>query len=133
MISDFNCSYIALSSSTYLLDFSVKFVFQPIYTDLTYYEKKNNIKIICDTSIFYKTKIECRLLGPSSIMLQLLGFRASSCTHFHPYILHFVSWLNNFKKTNHLKLTQKVRNHKRKTKFDFGFYHFFVLELLHFS
>lgn len=91
MTSDFNYSYIALSSSTYLHDFSVKFVFQPIYTDLTYNKKKNNIKIICDTSILYKTKIECKLLGASSIMPQLLGFRASSCTHFCPYIPHFVS------------------------------------------
>jgi hypothetical protein len=29
----FNCSYIARSSLTYILGFSVKFFFQPIYTD----------------------------------------------------------------------------------------------------
>jgi hypothetical protein len=29
----FNCSYMARSSLTYILGFSVKFIFQPIYTD----------------------------------------------------------------------------------------------------
>jgi hypothetical protein len=31
--SNFNCSYMARSSLTYILGFSVKFFFQPIYTD----------------------------------------------------------------------------------------------------
>jgi hypothetical protein len=33
MSSNFNCSYMAMSSLTYIPDFSVKFFFQPIYTD----------------------------------------------------------------------------------------------------
>jgi hypothetical protein len=33
MSSNFNCSYIARSSLTYIPGFSVKFSFQPIYTD----------------------------------------------------------------------------------------------------
>jgi hypothetical protein len=33
MSSNFNCSYMAMSSLTYILGFSVKFFFQPIYTD----------------------------------------------------------------------------------------------------
>jgi hypothetical protein len=33
MISNFNCSYMALSSLTYIPGFSVKFFFQSIYTD----------------------------------------------------------------------------------------------------
>jgi hypothetical protein len=33
MSSNFNCSYMARSSLTYVPGFSVKFFFQPIYTD----------------------------------------------------------------------------------------------------
>ena len=33
MSSNFNCSYMAMSSLTYIPGFSVKFFFQPIYTD----------------------------------------------------------------------------------------------------
>jgi hypothetical protein len=33
MSSNFNCSYMAGSSLTYIPSFSVKFFFQPIYTD----------------------------------------------------------------------------------------------------
>jgi trehalose utilization protein len=33
MSSKFNCSYMARSSLTYIPGFSVKFFFQPIYTD----------------------------------------------------------------------------------------------------
>jgi hypothetical protein len=33
MSSNFNCSYMARSSLTNILGFSVKFFFQPIYTD----------------------------------------------------------------------------------------------------
>jgi hypothetical protein len=33
MSSNFNCSYMAMSSLTYVLGFSMKFFFQPIYTD----------------------------------------------------------------------------------------------------
>ena len=33
MSSNFNCNYMARSSLTYILGFSVKFFFQPIYTD----------------------------------------------------------------------------------------------------
>jgi hypothetical protein len=33
MSSNFNCSYMARSSLTYIPNFSVKFFFQPIYTD----------------------------------------------------------------------------------------------------
>jgi hypothetical protein len=33
MSSNFNCSYMAMSSLTYILGFSVEFFFQPIYTD----------------------------------------------------------------------------------------------------
>jgi hypothetical protein len=33
MSSNFNCSYMARNSLTYILGFSVKFFFQPIYTD----------------------------------------------------------------------------------------------------
>jgi hypothetical protein len=35
MSSNFNCSYMAMSSLTYIPGFSVKFVCQPIYTDYT--------------------------------------------------------------------------------------------------
>jgi hypothetical protein len=37
MNSNFNCSYMAMSRLTYILGFSVKFFFQPIYTDYTNY------------------------------------------------------------------------------------------------
>jgi hypothetical protein len=33
MSSNFNCSYMARSSLGYILGFSVKYFFQPIYTD----------------------------------------------------------------------------------------------------
>ena len=33
MSSNFNCSYMAMSSLTYIPGFSVKFFFQSIYTD----------------------------------------------------------------------------------------------------
>ena len=33
MSSNFNCSYMASSGLTYIPDFTVKFFFQPIYTD----------------------------------------------------------------------------------------------------
>jgi hypothetical protein len=33
MSSNFNCSYMARNSLTYILGLSVKFFFQPIYTD----------------------------------------------------------------------------------------------------
>jgi hypothetical protein len=35
MSSNFNCSYMTMSRLTYILGFSVKFFFQPIYTDYT--------------------------------------------------------------------------------------------------
>jgi trehalose utilization protein len=37
MSSNFNCSYMAKSSLTYVRGFSVKFFFQPIYTDYANY------------------------------------------------------------------------------------------------
>jgi hypothetical protein len=41
MSSNFNCSYMAMSSLTYILFFSVKFFFQPIYTN---YAQKFELK-----------------------------------------------------------------------------------------
>jgi hypothetical protein len=37
--TNFNCSYMARSSLTYIPGFSVKFFFQPIYTDYANYAK----------------------------------------------------------------------------------------------
>ena len=47
MSSNFNCSYMARSSLTYIPGFSVKYFFQPIYTDyanLAYFDKTSHIK-----------------------------------------------------------------------------------------
>ena len=41
MSSNFNCSYMAMSSLTYVRSFCVKFFFQPIYTDYANYEYFN--------------------------------------------------------------------------------------------
>ena len=45
MSSIFNYSYMTMSSSVYLLGFSVIYFFQPIYTDCAYVQKNNHIKI----------------------------------------------------------------------------------------
>jgi hypothetical protein len=45
--SNFNSSYIVISSLTYILGFSVKYIFQWIYTNFVYFEKKNHLKTVC--------------------------------------------------------------------------------------
>ena len=43
----YSCSYMTMSSLTYILGFSVKFFFQPIYTDYTnwtYFDKRSFLK-----------------------------------------------------------------------------------------
>jgi hypothetical protein len=45
--SNFNSSYIVISSLTYILGFSVKYFFQWIYTNFVYFEKKNHLKTVC--------------------------------------------------------------------------------------
>jgi hypothetical protein len=48
MSSNFNCSYMTMSSLTYILGFSVKFFFQPIYTDYTnwtYFDKRSHLNL----------------------------------------------------------------------------------------
>ena len=47
MSSNFNCSYMARDSLTYILGFSVKLFFQPIYTDnanQAYFDKRSHLK-----------------------------------------------------------------------------------------
>jgi hemolysin-activating ACP:hemolysin acyltransferase len=49
MSSNFNCSYMARSSLTYIPDFSVKFFFQPIYTDYanwSYFDKRSHLNLL---------------------------------------------------------------------------------------
>ena len=46
MSSKFNCSYMAMSSLTYIPGFSVKFFFQPIYTNYAnyaYFDKRSHL------------------------------------------------------------------------------------------
>jgi hypothetical protein len=54
MSSNFNCSYMARSSLTYIAGFSVKFFFQPIYTDYANYPP---FFLICKSSMFIKNPV----------------------------------------------------------------------------
>jgi hypothetical protein len=48
MSSNFNCSYMVRSSLTCILGFSVKFFFQPIYTDYAnwaYFDKRSHLNL----------------------------------------------------------------------------------------
>jgi hypothetical protein len=91
MSSNFNCSYMAMSSLTYILFFSVKFFFQPIYTN---YAQKFELKWslggplskLCVTppfSINFRCQIEnqvsdYRLLGASSFFFFVICVVANS-------------------------------------------------------
>ena len=47
MSSNLNCSYMARSSLSYIPNFSVKYFFQPIYTDYAnkaYFDKRSHLK-----------------------------------------------------------------------------------------
>jgi hypothetical protein len=47
--SNFNCSYMAMSSLTYIPGFSVKFFFQLIYTDYAnwaYFDKRSHLNLL---------------------------------------------------------------------------------------
>ena len=49
MSSNFNCSYMTMSRLTNILGFSVKFFFQPIYTDYTnytYFDKRSHLNLL---------------------------------------------------------------------------------------
>ena len=49
MSSNFNCSYMARNSLTYILGFSVKCFFQPIYTDYAnwaYFDKRSHLNLL---------------------------------------------------------------------------------------
>jgi hypothetical protein len=46
MSSNFNCSYMAKSSLTYIPGFSVKFFFQPIYADYAYFDKRSYLNLL---------------------------------------------------------------------------------------
>ena len=49
MSSNFNCSYMAMSSLTYISGFSVKFFFQPIYADYAnqaYFDKRSHLNLL---------------------------------------------------------------------------------------
>jgi hypothetical protein len=49
MSLNFNCSYMAMSSLTYTPCFSVKFFFQPIYTDYAnwaYFDKRSHLNLL---------------------------------------------------------------------------------------
>ena len=49
MSSNFNCSYMARSSLTYIPFFSVKYFFQPIYTDYAnqaYFDKRSHLNLL---------------------------------------------------------------------------------------
>jgi hypothetical protein len=46
---NFNCSYMAMNSLTYIQGFSVKFFFQPIYTDYAnwaYFDKRSHLNLL---------------------------------------------------------------------------------------
>jgi hypothetical protein len=60
MNSNFNCSYMAMSSLTHILGFSVRF-FQPVYSILEYYEIK-----ITSKSFAQKFELKRSLGGPLS-------------------------------------------------------------------
>ena len=61
MSSNFNCSYMAMSSLTYkILGFSVR-IFQPVYSVWEYYEIK-----ITSKSFAQKFELKCSLGGPLS-------------------------------------------------------------------
>jgi hypothetical protein len=60
MNSNFNCSYMAMSSLTYILGFSVRF-FQPVYSVKEYYEIK-----ITSKSFAQKFELKWSLGGPLS-------------------------------------------------------------------
>jgi hypothetical protein len=49
MSSNFNCSYMARSNLTNVRGFSVKFFFQPIYTNyanLAYFDKRSHLNLL---------------------------------------------------------------------------------------
>ena len=49
MSSNFNCSYMAKSSLTDIPGFSVKYFFQPIYTDYAnwaYFDKRSHLNLL---------------------------------------------------------------------------------------
>ena len=68
MNSNFNCSYMAMSSLTYILGFSVKF-FQPVYSVQEYYEIK-----ITSKSFAQKFELKLSLGGPLSKLCVTLPF-----------------------------------------------------------
>ena len=90
MSSNFNCSYMVRSSLTYILHFSVKFFFQPIYTDYAYFVERshlifskplNQIKPNLAVPGWVPFKIVCDSPALHSRWLLLLKIEISSIVH----------------------------------------------------
>jgi hypothetical protein len=85
--SNFNCSYMAKSSLTYILEFFVKFFFQPIYTVYANYTKNIHVfnftytKAAMDNLLFF---LDMSIFSNSSHLDWRAGLSDSILKETHP-------------------------------------------------